>query len=358
MDKNFIKLSIFRNSNYTSKIEDNYIIPAFLVDENGKRISTVSLREFSNPLKEVYLKEIRKDIKNLKIAFQDCYKDLFRYIIKFPIIVEDRVLWNKLLDIELVDKLNPIRNIKFLLLDLFFPKLGISVDICINSNDLLINKVKDKYIKIKYGIEVIRYNNYGESIIIKNIDLKYLEDYVKNFIKTNDSYNNTQLCIIPEDTIINNYLMDYQGALNFISSLELYLSDLFYNSDKIILTKKDIYNIDPDDFDISTNFYLENQYINSISTVLKEVFGKELYIHNTMKFSIKNVMWATKLIDEGIFSWDMFIGKEVPSWIISLFGYPPREYINKFNLIDDKDDGGIKKFLNELKKVYKINKGI
>lgn len=356
MDKNFIKLSIFRNSNYTVKIEDNYLIPAFLIDENGKRISTISLREFSNPLKENYLREVRKDIKELKSAFQDCYKDLFRYIVKFPIIIEDKDLWNKLLDFELVDKFNPIRNVKFLLLDIFFSKLGISIDICVNSNDLLINKVKDKYIKIKYGIDTIRYNNYGESIILKNIDLKYLEDYIRNFIKLNNHYNNTQLNIIPEDTIIQNYLLDYQGALNFINNLELYLSDLFYNYDKIILTKKDIYNIDPDDFDIYTNIYLETQYINSISTVLKEIFGKELYVHNTMKFSLKNIMWGMKLMEEGTFSWDIFIGKEVSPWITTLFGYPPREYINKFNLVTDRDDGGLKKFLNELKKLYKFKK--
>lgn len=63
-----------------------------------------------------------------------------------------------------------------------------------------------------------------------------------------------------------------------------------------------------------------------------------------------------KLMEEGTFSWDIFIGKEISSWIITLFGYPPREYINKLNIIDDKDDGGLKKFLKNLDNIYKIKK--
>ena len=351
MDKELIKLSVFKNSNYTKKIEDNYLVPSFIYSSNGRKINILEARKIVDNSKEEFINLLRKDIKDLKLAFQDCYKDLFRYIIKFPIIIEDKSLWNKLLDTEGIDKYNPIREKDFILLDLLFTKINLAISI---DNNPIIDRINDRYIKIKYGIDTIRYNKYGESNISRNIDRKYLEDYIRNFIKTNEDYNNTQLLIIPEDTIINNYIIDYQGAFKFIEKLKLYLSDLFYLYDNIILTTKDIYNIDPEDFDIDTNINNQNQYINSIITVLKQVYKKDTYIHNTMKFSLKNVMWIINLINNNSFSWNFFVGKEVPYWIINIIGYPPKEYYNKLYIQQDKNDGKIKKFLEELKKIYKI----
>lgn len=349
MDRELLRNSVLRNNNYAMKIEDNYIIPTFLINESGEKEKLSDIRNYIDPYKENYISNLRKDIKNLKLSFQDCYKDLFRYILKFPIIIEDRSLWNKILDVKGININDPIRNLKILMLDLFFTKIDLYIDFSTNKNSTIYYEAKDRYLKIKYGLETIRYNNYGESNISRNIDRKYLEDYIKNFIKNNENYNNLQSLILPENTIIDNYLSDYQGAFNFINRLKSYLSDTFYLYDRLVITKKDVYNIDPDDFDINTNIRNENCYIDSISTVLKEVYKKDIYIHNTLEFSFKNIMWALKIIESNMFSWDIFIGKKIPYWIIKLFGYPPKEYHNKLILKNDKNDGGIDKFLEELK---------
>lgn len=194
MNRDLIKNFVLRNNYYSFYIE-NYAIPKVLNTINKKNINIYQKRNESLMRRESsYSKKFYEDIENSLKNSKLYNKDLYYHSIKeFPIIIENRELWNNILNYLNIGVESSI-NTNYFLLDYFFPYIGlcIEIDSDYHNSKKLYDQARDIYIKTYYGIDTIRFDKYGENkfmytdyhnILIKDIIKFYPKELNNNIDK-------------------------------------------------------------------------------------------------------------------------------------------------------------------------------
>lgn len=364
-DIEFIKQYVMKNDRYSFVINDHYIIPSNIRSYSGNYInirSTVENSKLNGNSK--YVRSFRKDFINLRDSVDKSMKKYFEFIQEFPVPIEDLNLWNNLLlreGLSLTDN-SEFFNRRFFLLDflLYYPGIVVEVDSDFHDHKQrrLYDQVRDKYLKIKYGLETYRVEKYGDTQITDTYHIGQIKDIVLQKVDRYD-YNKSRYYLDFSNTIINNFISDYRGTLEVIDKIRSYLGDLFRYYNTIVLTKLDLKIIDTYNFTTGLRKDQEKLYLDTVSMVLQEVYSKELYIHQTEEYSLYDVLRVIDLIKSRSFTWFDFEGQMVKEWLICLIGeYPPSSYTaestpENLRISIQAGDGNIREFISIL-----ISKGI
>lgn len=361
-DINLIKQYVMRDNRYTFPLENGlYVLPSFIYLQDGSKIDIKEGRaKLLKSPKSQYAQKFKDDIIELRNEYKGIDKRLLTFSLDFPVPIEDPGLWNTILTrYGIPEGEKDIRGKRFFLLNFFFyyPGLIVEIDSDFQERKRLYCRAKDEYLKLIYNLETFRISRYGESVITERYDKEYVRDTIFEKIKDIEYYSN--FSPFPLDfskTIVENYKEENKYPLEFIEKMKKYLGELFIYYDNISITKKDLYCIDPYRFVTGLRKDHEQEFLRCVSGILRHVYRKNLYIHETNKFSLGDVLRITDLVTKRLFKWDDFSGTKVEKWIISILGLPPREYTNSstsenLRIIlprEDESDGGIWIFLEHL----------
>lgn len=279
MNIELIRNFVLRNKYYITEIENGYIIPnkikSFL---EGKYINIIKNRNNSlNKTESSYSKRFKNDIRSLR----GTYKIYCNYIKEFPIIIEDRDLWDMI-----TNKLGISNNTNYYLLDYFFPYLGIAVEIDSEYHDTKqrYDIARDIYIKSVYGLETIRFYKYGENELERKAFIEQFKNTSDSFINYYKSWGIGEY-IFPIDfskTIVDNFIEDNKLPLEFINKLINYIGKwkfMYMESHRISL--EELNRIDNNSFPKECKFNkgsIEQLLLDNIIIVLKKIYGKTLII--------------------------------------------------------------------------------
>ena len=287
MNIDLIRNYVLRSRFYSTLLEDRYIIPRFIqVNKFGKLLDLSNHR--NNLLlgnESFYSRTFRRDIISESMKSSRLLKPYYEYIREFPIVLDDRSLWNNILTClgESIDSKK--RDTSYFLLDYMFPYFGLAVEIDseYHDNRQIYDKARDIYVRNRYGLETIRFYKYGENPY-ERVD--FFNSFKEKSIEFNNYYRSQDLRpgYFPIDyskIIINNYIDYNKSALNFIDKISQEIGETEFICSSIVeLTKSDLNNIDKDIFPIKEYLpdSLEQQFINNISNVLFSIYRKQLVI--------------------------------------------------------------------------------
>lgn len=81
---------------------------------------------------------------------------------------------------------------------------------------------------------------------------------------------------------------------------------------------RNIYNIDSRNFGVFTN--KDGKYVlDNIIGIMRSVFKVSLHIHQSMLYTIEEVLWALSE-KTNTSRWDNIRGTKIPYWITQIFG--------------------------------------
>lgn len=281
MNINLIANYASKNRFYSEQIEGGYIIPK-VIKVGKNRINISSNRE------QALLNNNSSFSDNFEndISYRANSEPILSYIKEFPIIIENKQLWNNILNSLGETSSSKYRRVNYFLLDFYFPYLGTSVEIDSEYHDLKQNydRARDAYVKYNYGIETFRFYEYGKDGGHRLPYLKRFDNHIKyilKFNKINDLINDkTQIDF--SKTIVNNFIEDNRGALEFIDKIINYIGEFnyFYCYNYIRLKKEDLKKID-NNFNINNlnnKLSLETLFLDNVINLMMEVYRVRLLI--------------------------------------------------------------------------------
>lgn len=341
MNRDLIKIHALSNKYYAEEIEEGYIIPSFLYNKKGNIINLLENRKkaLMNNSSD-YSSNFETDIENYRKYNSS---NITNYIKEFPLMIEDIDLWNKILDLEGASIDNEHRDKKYFVTDYLLFNLGIIVEVDSNLHTLYYDRARDRYIKIKYGIETLRFFEYG-------VDPFKRKTYWKSFLEkvNKTSLNRINKIIIDQsETIINNYIKDNEFSVNSSNIIENYIGEeLFKITDGIILTYSDLVSILPNYFNQFIGMNQLNINIEYLKDFFKNVLKKDLMIFPTNNYSYKIIYYLLSgFYDNG---WDLFINNNIsiiPEWMKKILGKIPKEYKNNISYSNPINDNTIEEFI-------------
>lgn len=345
MNTDLIKIFAMGCKYYAEEIEQGYIIPTYLLKEDGSHISILKNRKDALIANESsFSKKFEEDMEKIKNELTQ-EKDFTKYIKEFPVPIMDRELWEEILSKEEVPKTRTeLWEKHYILSDYFFYKAKFIVEIDSSYHDekAIDDRVRDTYMYFKYGLPTYRFYEYGKSDITRIKFYKSIKKNIKNSYSSLSGlnvYNNYMFDF--SDIIVNNFIISNRGALEFIDKLYRYIGG--YNSFKfrkgVILTLRDIYNIDPRNFGIFTNKDQLEIFLDNVIGMMKSVFKVSLHIHQSMLYTIEEVLWALSE-KNNLGKWNLINLDNIPFWITSIFGKPTTKEIknNVTNIVGNTDD--------------------
>lgn len=277
MNLKLIENFVLSNNYYSKKIEYNYIIPRFIINNEGNKIYLDKNREkalLSN--NSNFSKKFESDILNMK------------YIKEFPIIIEDKNLWNNILNQFGINKIDNIRNTYYFLLDFYL------IDYCINveiDSDFHIGKKaydisRDTYIKIKYGVDTYRFFEYGSTDSNRKEYRNSLNMAIRNINSYRNMWNlypNTNVNLFNDSisNIVNIFIEENRRALEFIDKIIDYVGFvIFYNERCIKLSYKDIVKLDNslNIKELKKKGSLDQLFIDGVTLLMLQIYNKKLVI--------------------------------------------------------------------------------
>ena len=286
MDIELIKRYVLGSKRYIDIIEEGYVIPKLIFGDSGNKIYLEKIRKNLKENQDSdYSIMFRKDLKILsRNSKMDC--SLYRYVREFPIIIEDRDLWEILVEqTGIIDK----KDSKYFLLDYFFPYLGLIVEIDSQYHKYRKNYdyARDLYIKNKYGIDTVRFYEYGKDDQQRKLCIEEFNKRSKNLYK--NKINNWNLVydkypINFDKTVINNFIQENSNILHFIDNLIEFYGRKFYIDNLICIKVENLNKIDSLNFPIQMVNIIpgsfEDVFIGSASRLLLDIYGKMLKLYS------------------------------------------------------------------------------
>ena len=331
--EDLIKIYALSNKYYSEEINNGYFIPTNIFKPDGSEINLSSNRQsalLNNS--SSYSNNFENDIKNLS---SEINPEFISYLKEFPIIL-DKLVWEELLKDENVSKDRTDLWCKnYILLDYFFPKARViyEIDSSFHKDRLVYDRLRDKYVRVKYGLDTIRLYEYGKDPISHS---KLLKNLKKELYSRYNLYSNSNRIIIDQsDIILNNFIRKNNVILGFISKIFRYTGR--YIKGGIALTDKDIYNIDPYNLGV---FTLSDQYklfTTNIVNLMKSIYNIRLYIHSSNQYTIFDVIWAISKKDDPM-RWTYLDSKNIPIWITKIFGKPTTKELGNYKISNNNDD--------------------
>lgn len=233
METKRLKRYLRGNDRYTFMV-DGYRFPKFLNTTKSKVIDLEDNREQN-------LHQGSRWSPNFK-NFLDTKHKSVKYIREFPILIRDRKLWKALCTRYQLggDKLS--RN--YFLIDYFMPDFNLLVEIDSQLHEIDYDKARDDYIRLKYGLETIRFYEYGRySYQTFEDNFQFLKCYCRYHgstpIKFNylgvviKSYKTINYRILPIIDKIERYLLYNKRTVLALDNYIISKSDLYYLSNKL-----------------------------------------------------------------------------------------------------------------------------
>lgn len=233
METKRLKRYLRGNDRYTFMV-DGYRFPKFLNTTKSKVIDLEDNREQN-------LHQGSRWSPNFK-NFLDTKHKSVKYIREFPILIRDRKLWKALcIKYQLGgDKLS--RN--YFLIDYFMPDFNLLVEIDSQLHEIDYDKARDDYIRLKYGLETIRFYEYGRySYQTFEDNFQFLKCYCRYHgstpIKFNylgvviKSYKTINCRILPIIDKIERYLLYNKRTVLALDNYIISKSDLYYLSNSL-----------------------------------------------------------------------------------------------------------------------------
>lgn len=276
--RNFVLRNSYYNFNYK-----NYYFPRHIYTVGGgiKLDLEIVLNNSLHRSESSYSIKFREDIKSLRKS----YGIFSNYIREFPVIIEDRDLWDNILNyVGVRDK--KLENTNYFLLDFFFQYLGVIVEIDSEYHDNKNNYdiARDIYIKRKFGLDTIRFYKYGNNNLERS---GFFSKFKKISTDLRNYYNSWGIreSMYPmnfSQTMVNNFIRDNRLPLEVIDKIINYIGEnKFIYSDFLSLSIQDFNKIDSNLFPGLKNYEpgtIEQLLLDNITSILLKVYGKRLTI--------------------------------------------------------------------------------
>lgn len=354
VNTNLILGAALRN-NYYSRQLGPYIVPTFVISNvDGKRINLVGNRNAElERLDSSYVKMFKADIKDVVEKMKETSST--RYIEEFPVVIDNRDMWNRILDHYGVSTYNKIRRRQYFLLDFLFYELGFAVEIDsdFHNGRELYDKARDHYLQSRYGLETVRYYKYGSKRVKREKYIDKITEMIKKYCQKNIStYSLGRFLYIDQTyTIYNNYIIDNKGLLEFINNLLVYTKSTDITRE-IAITMKDVSRISPNNLGIVyCDPMMRQDFLDNVVFMMWNMFRIKLHIHNTTEYSLYDVLWILDF-NKSPNKWQNFIlqtnCRVVPNWICDIMEIPKE--LENYISIDPSSakDSGIHEFLQVL----------
>ena len=194
------------NRDYTFKIK-NYLIPKQFITVKNNPIDLEKNRENNLEQGSAWSPKFRKFLytKHKSIG----------YIREFPLIIKDQNLWLSLCEVYQVPKWLWCRN--YFMADYFIYDYNFIVEIDSQYHNEEYDKARDDYIKREYGLDIIRFYEYGKDADQKFLnDFEFLVNYCKrlNVVPVKIKYNNI---------ILESYKVINEGIIKIIDKIESFI---------------------------------------------------------------------------------------------------------------------------------------
>lgn len=215
------------NRDYTFKIK-NYLIPKQFVTVKNNPIDLENNRENNLEQGSTWSPKFQE--------FLDTKHKSIGYIREFPLIIKDQNLWSSLCKVYQVPKGLRCRN--YFMADYFIHDYNFIVEIESQYHNEEYDKARDDYIKREYGLDTLRFYEYGRDANQKFLDdFEFLVNYCKrlNVVPVKIKYGNT---------ILENYKIINEDIIKIIDKIEHFISLFGIQGDQLVLnsiiSKKEI----------------------------------------------------------------------------------------------------------------------
>ena len=279
MNIELIKNFVLRNINLFDTIEFGYLIPKNIKSKvGGKLINIKSNRqEALRNNSSKYSKRFEEDIK----LFNN-YTSL-QYIKEFPIVIDDRDLWNNIMTNFCVDGNSELRKTTYFLLDFYFINFNLAVEIDSKYHDgkEIYDTARDVYLKSKYGIETLRFYEYGNSTDSRYQFINTFRNYLDTSIMYNKNWGLVNRKVIFDDIIVNLFIQSNYKALEFINKIINYIGfTKFYRVYNIKLDLKDLVKLDNtlSIKELKKKGSLDQLFIDGVTLLMLQIYNRKLTV--------------------------------------------------------------------------------
>lgn len=249
------------------------------------------------------------------------------------IFIEDRVLWNEILDHFKISQESPDRTKNFFQVDFYFYNSGVifEVDSDYHNDSVLEDKARDKYLELKYGLVVYRCFYYSPKIHNLQDFLELLKTRLGNKVDLNFRFTFERLLRHKEKDILGNLLR-----------IENYTNgDIIYSRKNIAFTMKDLYLSEW--VEENRDYRITND-MTRVSKFFEDYFSRIFYIHpGSSEYTCQEVIDLLECNDP----WEKWKNKIIPGWVIGILGKPPRG----FKYDTSKGYGKSKEFVKKLQEL-------
>lgn len=226
------------------------------------------------------------------------------------IFIEDRVLWDEILDHFGISTDSPDRTKNFFQVDFYFYNSGVifEVDSDYHNDSVLEDKARDKYLELKYGLVVYRCFYYTPKIHNLQDFLELLKNRLGNKVDLNFRFTFERLLRFKEKDVLGNLsrINEYTGG------------DIIYSSKNIAFTMKDLYLSEW--VEENRDYRITNDMIR-VSKFFEDYFSRIFYIHpGSSEYTCQDVIDLLGCDDP----WETWRNKIIPGWVIGILGKPPK----------------------------------
>lgn len=238
---------------------DDYQFPKYIGSADVQFYRDEDLKSIEDGgLDSQFSRDFRNQVDNIILSSRE--KEPFLYVQEFPVKIENKERWEKILkDFGLTDA--RYARQKYFKLDYFFKHTGLVVEIDSNYHNKIYDAARDEYLKITYGLETIRIFESPKDSDMKNF-IKCSLEIFKNKKSKNSIF-------IMRERRVEEYIFDFLNK-----SIEMTYPN-FHVQKEISIYKRDFYRN-------YYNIYPVPELFNSFLQTFEE---------NFKKFYDKSVNW-------------------------------------------------------------------
>lgn len=194
--------------------------------------------------------------------FLDTKHNNIDYIREFPLAIKNQNLWLSLCKVHQVPKELQSRN--YFLADYFIHEYNFIVEIDSLYHNVEYDKARDDYVKLEYGLDVLRFYEYG-----KDVGQKFLNDFefTINYCKRS---NVVPVKISYSDLIVTSYLSINSKLAKVIVNAEHILAE--NKNKKILILTPD--NLSQSDY----SQLLKEKNLNEITNYFRFTYGTRVIL--------------------------------------------------------------------------------
>lgn len=210
-------------------------------------------------------------------------KPWYDMIPEFPVPIEDRELWKSCLEATGAEIEADIGK-SFFALDFLFPLPGLVVEIDskFHKGREKADKARDMYLLSKYGLETIRYYEYGKDSVQRDLDRENFKKTVSWLWKRGKKLDlGLPVTLDFSETAFSNFFRYHKSAVLLLDAFKRYTGPSWITERNIKIPKSELPKIDPKTFKKGVIYKegdLENMLLQDAIILGLSIYGKSLEI--------------------------------------------------------------------------------